>query len=227
MRALQRQTWNDLLFMHWPVPAAALRRAVPAAVPLDTFDGTAWLGVTPFAVSGVRPPGLPPLPRLPSFLETNVRTYVTCGGRPAIWFLSLDAQSRLAVAGARAAYRLPYFHADMAAERHGPEIAYRTRRRSGPAATLRLRYGPAGDAFRAAPGTLEHFLVERYRLCTTGRSGRLLRADIAHPPWSLRVAEALVEENTMAAPYGIELSGAPLLHLAARQDVAIGPPRRG
>jgi uncharacterized protein len=227
MRWVQRQTWNDLLFLHWPVPAAALRRAVPEALAIEEHDGTAWLGITPFEVSGARPRGLPPLPWLSRFPETNVRTYVRPpGGRPGIWFLSLDAARLAAVLGARASYRLPYFHAAMSVQRRGGEIVYRTRRRSGDAA-LALRYGPAGPVFHAAAGTLEHFLAERYRLYAVGRRGRLLHADIAHPPWPLQPARAVVEENTMAAPWGIELPGAPLVHYAARQDVGIGPPRRG
>ena len=224
MRAwIQRQTWSDLLFLHWPVPEAVLRRAVPSPLPIDTFGGSAWLGITPFEVSALRPRGLPSVAR---FAECNVRTYVTAEGRPAIWFLSLDAASRLPVLGARASYRLPYFHAAMSMERRGEEIAYRTRR-SSPAAALVARYRPAGDVFRAAPGTLEHFLVERYRLATLDERRRLRYADIEHAPWPLQPAEAVVGENTMAAPWGIELGGAPLAHFAARLDVRIGPLRRG
>src|SRR4051795_4893329 len=103
---VQGQTWRDLLFAHWPLPAEALRPAVPAELPIDTFDGVAWLGVTPFRVTGARPRGTPPVPILSSFLETNVRTYTTIGGRPGIWFLSLDAARTLPVLGARRSYRL-------------------------------------------------------------------------------------------------------------------------
>jgi uncharacterized protein YqjF (DUF2071 family) len=226
MRWVQRQTWNDLLFLHWPVPAEALRRAVPGGLDIEERDGTAWLGVTPFVVSGARPRGVPPLPWLSRFPETNVRTYVAPpGGRPGIWFLSLDAARLAAVIGARAGYRLPYFHAAMDVARRGHEVAYRMRRRGGEAA-LAVRYRPVGPVFRAAPGSVEHFLVERYRLYAADRRGRLLYADIDHPDWPLQPAEAVVEENTMAAPWGISLPGEPLAHYAARQDVVIGPPRR-
>lgn len=215
-----RQTWLDLLFAHWRVPEAALRRVVPAAVPIDTFAGSAWIGVTPFEVAGLRLRGLPPLPRFP---ELNVRTYTTVGGRGGIWFLSLDAASALAVAGARLAYRLPYRRARMEIARAGGEIAYRSRRN---AAALRATYAPEGPAGVPASGTLEHFLTERYCLYTLDRRGRLRRADISHPPWHLRPALAELAENTMAAPFGIELAGEPLLHYAARQDVLVGPPLR-
>jgi uncharacterized protein len=221
---VQAQTWNGLLFMHWAVPAEALRRVVPPELPIDTFEGSAWLGITPFVVSGLRLRGLWPPPRLSTFPETNVRTYTTVAGRPGIWFLSLDAASRLAVEGARRSYHLPYFRADMAVRREGPEIAYETRRRA-PGATLAVRYRPVGDVFNAQPGTLEHFLTERYCLYTLDGRRRLLRADIHHPPWPLQPAEAVVDGNTMTAPYGIELPDRqPLLHVAQRQDVVIWPP---
>src|SRR4051794_11071808 len=107
------QTWIDLLFAHWPVPEETLRRAVPAGIPIDTFDGSAWIGITPFEVVAAHPRAVPPLPWLSRFPELNVRTYTTIGGRPGIWFFSLDAARALTAAAARATYRLPYRHARM------------------------------------------------------------------------------------------------------------------
>jgi len=222
---LQGQTWRELLFAHWPLPAEALRPAVPAELPIDTFDGMAWLGVTPFRVTGARPHGLPPAPLLSSFLETNVRTYTTIGGRPGIWFLSLDAASTVAVLGARRSYRLPYFRARMSATRRGDRIDYRTTR-AAPEASLAVGYQPSGAVFQAVPGTLEHFLTERYCLYTLDERHRILRAEIHHPPWPLQAATATIAENTMTAPYRIDLSlEPPLLHFARRQDVVIWPLR--
>jgi uncharacterized protein YqjF (DUF2071 family) len=85
------QSWLHLLFAHWRVAPEDLRPAVPASVPIDTFEGSAWIGITPFEVVGARPRGLPPVPWLSRFPELNVRTYSTIDGRPGIWFLSLDA----------------------------------------------------------------------------------------------------------------------------------------
>ena len=45
---LMTQTWHDLLFAHWPVPAQALRPLVPAHFELDLFEGQAWVAVVPF-----------------------------------------------------------------------------------------------------------------------------------------------------------------------------------
>jgi uncharacterized protein YqjF (DUF2071 family) len=101
-------TWHDLLFAHWPLPTEALAPLLPDGVELDLFDGEAWLGIVPFRMSGVRLRRLPPLPGTGAFPELNVRTYVRAGGKPGVWFFSLDARSALAVAIARAWFRLPY-----------------------------------------------------------------------------------------------------------------------
>jgi uncharacterized protein YqjF (DUF2071 family) len=220
---LQGQTWCDLLFAHWPVPESELRSVVPDVLPIDTFEGQAWIAVTPFEVTGLRVRGTPPPPVLSRFAETNVRTYATLDGRPGIYFLSLDAASWLAVVAARTSYRLPYFRARMDIERSGDQICYRSARVGGDA-RLRLRYRAVGEAFTAAPGTLEHFLTERYCLYTVV-DGTVRRAEIHHPPWPLQPAQATIEENTMTEPAGIRLPArTPLLHYAARQDVVIWAP---
>jgi uncharacterized protein YqjF (DUF2071 family) len=221
------QTWSDLLFCHWPVAAEALAPHVPASLPLDTYDGSAWLSVTPFEISGTRPRGAPPPPRLSRFPELNVRTYVTLGGRPGIWFLSLDAASMLAVAVARGLYRLPYLRARMSIERDRPWIDFRSARSDprGAPARFEARYRPTGGVRHAEPGSLEAWLVERYRLYTVDDHGRVFAGDIHHRPWTLQDAAADIRENSMTAPHGIALAGAPLLQFAARLDVLFWPLR--
>ena len=217
------QTWEDLLFAHWRVPVDALRRVVPSQLPLDTFDGSAWIGVTPFLVRGLRLRLTPPVPFVSRFPELNVRTYVTVGGRPGIYFLSLDAASRLAVVGARRTFRLPYFHARMRARRMDRAVRYSSERVSsdGESASFRAQYRPSGARYVASPESLEYFLAERYCLYTFDESLRIYRADIHHPPWPLQPAEAEIGANSMTVPLGIELPREPLVHFAARQDVLI------
>ena len=218
------QSWHDLLFAHWPIPAATLRSVVPDVTPIDTYDGSAWIGITPFEIVGAHPRAGPPLPWLSRFPELNVRIYTTIGGRPGIWFFSLDAARAAAVAAARLTYRLPYRHARMAITRSGSRVDYVSRTaRAG--AGLRVTYEPAGPASEPAAGTLEHFLTERYCLYTVDRRGRIRRADIHHPAWLLQPARAELAENTMTRPLGILLPDQPpLTHYAARQDVLIWPP---
>jgi uncharacterized protein YqjF (DUF2071 family) len=154
-----------------------------------------------------------------TFPELNVRTCVTYEDRPGIWFFSLDTSSRLAVEAARRAYKLPYFHARTVHERRGDRVEFSNARGDR---VFEASYRDATtEAFEPRPGSLEHFLTERYCLYAHDKES-LHRADIHHPPWRLRPAEASIEVNTMP-PSGVELAGVPRFHLAERQDVVIWP----
>ncbi len=147
------QTWHDLLFAHWPVPESALRPLVPAKLELDLFDGRGWIGVVPFHMSGIRIRGLPSLPGLSRFPELNVRTYVTHGGKPGVYFFSLDAGNLPAVLAARAFYHLPYFRARMASREKDGEIQYSSHRYHTNA-EFRGHYRPTSDVTVAAKGSI-------------------------------------------------------------------------
>jgi uncharacterized protein YqjF (DUF2071 family) len=221
-----RQTWRDLLFMHWPAPAEAVRARLPPGLEVDTFDGRTWLAVVPFRMSGVRPRYVPPLPWLSAFPELNVRAYVVRDGRPGVWFFSLEAGNPVAVAAARRLYHLPYYHARMASTPKGAGILYASRRvhRGAPPAEFAGWYGPVGEPIRSRPGTLEHWLTERYCLYAADAAGRLYRGEIHHDPWPLQAAEAEVRVNSMAASHGLSLPDVrPLLHFARRLDVVVWP----
>jgi uncharacterized protein YqjF (DUF2071 family) len=221
------QTWNDLLFAHWPVDAAVLRAKIPAGLELDLFEGQAWLGVVPFHMTNVAPRGVPALPWISAFPELNVRTYVRVGGRTGVYFFSLDAGNPLAVGVARTLLNLPYYSASMQVETRDGWIHYASRRlpSSGNPAELGGRYRPVGEAHEALDGTLEYFLTERYCLFTVDRTFRAHRLDIHHPPWQLQPAEAVLTVNTMADAAGVRLPDiAPLLHFARRQDAAAWMP---
>jgi uncharacterized protein len=221
--------WHDLLFMHWPVDEGALRPLIPSALGLDTFDGSAWLGVVPFRMTGVRPRFLPEVPWLSSFPELNLRTYVTAGGKPGIWFFSLDAGNPAAVRLARATFHLPYFDAKMSCRMVGGEIHYRSVRthRGAPHAEFAARYGPTGEPFESRPGTLENFLTERYYLYAAGRRGNINRGDIHHRLWPLQPAEAEVGGLAMTEQIGVALPDEdPILHFSRRLDVLAWLPKR-
>jgi uncharacterized protein len=213
------QTWDDLLFVHYRVPREQLRELVPDGLDVEEHSGSGWLGVTPFAISGLRPRGMLPLPLLSSFLELNVRTYVTRDGKSGIWFFSLDASSQLAVEAARRLYRLPYYRANISLRRRGGRIVYDCSRDDGKA--FSAAYEPAGPVAHATPGSLEHFLVERYCLYVE-HEGRLCRAEIHHRPWPLQPADARVDLDTMPPPR-LTRGDDPLMHYSARQDVVLWP----
>ena len=221
-RGLMFMRWHDLLFMHWPVPADALRPLIPSRLGLDTFGKEAWLGIVPFYMTGVRPRFVPPIPGISAFAELNVRTYVTADDKPGVWFFSLDAASKLAVRAARWGFHLPYFDAKMRVTR-GNEIRYestRTHRDASPA-SLVMSYCPTGNVFHSKPRTLEHFLTDRLCLYSADTNKNVYRGDIDHAPWPLQPADAQIEVNRMTGQIGLQLpETAPLLHFAKRLDVA-------
>ncbi|MBM3978090.1 MAG: DUF2071 domain-containing protein [Planctomycetes bacterium] len=228
---VMQQVWHDLLFAHWPVDAQALGALLPAELELDLWQGRAWLGIVPFRMSGVRLRGLPPVPGVNAFPELNVRTYVRPrargDARPGVWFLSLDADSALAVAAARVWFRLPYFRARMRCSPAGEAIEYDSERVDARGAPARLvaRYGPSGPIAHAVSGSFEHWLTERYCLYARSRGGRLLRGEIHHRPWPLQPAQAAWSANTAAGAHGLELPDqTPHLAFARRIEVAIWAP---
>jgi uncharacterized protein len=229
-----RMNWHELLFMHWPLPVAALQPHVPATLEIETFDGSAWLGVVPFRMTGVRPRFVPPLPGLSAFPELNVRTYVTPARtkeKPGVWFFSLDATNPLAVRAARWSYYLPYFDAHISCAANGsvntPTIHYSHRRthKGAPPAELDLDYRPTGPACRAKPETLDHFLTERYCLYSASPRGVLFRCEVAHSPWPLQPADATVRRNTMTRQLLFDPPAEkPVLHYADYQEVVAWKP---
>ena len=196
--------------------AGELRRLVPDSVEIEMFDGSAWLGITPMLLTGLRLRGLPPLPGVSTFPELNVRTYVTRDGKPGLWFFSLDAGSTLAVEAAKRFYKLPYTRAHMRYERN--EFVHHESARAG--AAFSGSYRGVGDLFHAEPGSLEAFLVERYCLYTED-GGRLYKAETHHAPWHLQEGEARIDLNTMAPLPLPDVE--PHVLFAPRQDAVIWP----
>src|ERR1700680_4066143 len=162
---VMKQIWHDLVFAHWPVSNDILRGLVPQVLTLDTLGGQGWVAVTPFRMSGVRAPGLPALPGLSRFPELNVRTYVTHGGKPGVYFFSLDAANLPAVWAARRFFHLPYFHAAMTSQEVQGTIHYDSRRREAEA-DFHGQYWPTTDVRLRQKGSIEHWLTERYCLYT-------------------------------------------------------------
>ena len=189
-RPVMRQSWRHLLFLHWRLDAADIQPTLPPGLTVETFDGSAWMGVVPFFMRRIRPAGLPAVPGISNFLELNLRTYVVDeAGRPGVWFFSLDANQWLAVKVARTFFKLPYEHARMEAtvEEDGT-VDYRSHRRGSPAAfASRFRYRPWGSERIAELDSIDFFLLERYLLYAWNpKSKRLNTGRVHHSPYPLR-----------------------------------------
>lgn len=220
---LMHQAWGKLLFMHWRIDTQLLRPLIPSGLEIDTFDGSAWIGIVPFTMWDIRafPPYVPAVPGMNAMHELNVRTYVHLNGTPGVWFFSLDCDNAAAVFGARTFYYLPYFNADLDLKQTDQTIDYSSKRTEEPAAMFRARWH-IGDALPAAEhGSLEFFLTERYCLFSE-KEGQLYRSRIFHDPWPLQTATVESHESTMISSLGLpEPTGEALLHYAEAIHVDI------
>lgn len=213
-RPVMTQFWADVVFLHWRYETAVVQQLLPEGVEVDTFDGSAWVGLVPFRMERLGFGPLPPVPRLGTFPEVNVRTYVTAGGKRGVWFFSLDIDLLLPMLVARGWYRLPYCVGEVTHDRNQELLSTRVRRRRprqpgadrtepGPASAIDVLVGAA-----SASGPLTEFLTSRWGLVTSGRSRRLRYAPVDHPPWPLyrarveRIDDELVTAAGLPAPSG-------------------------
>jgi uncharacterized protein len=196
-------SWRDLAFLHWKVAPEVLAPGLPPGVALDLHGGSAWLSLVAFRMEGVALRGGLALPGARAFAELNLRTYVRVAGTPCIHFLSLDAGSRAMVELLRRWYRLPYLAARAAAGRSGGAHRYifeRTDARA-PAARLDLEARPEGPTAHATPGSLDHFLAERYAFAVADRRGRLRLGHVRHAPYPLQATRMRVQGNTFLSAW--------------------------
>jgi uncharacterized protein YqjF (DUF2071 family) len=225
------QRWNDLLFAHWPVPALSIAPLLPEGLQVDTFQGSAWLGVVPIWLDRIKLRGLPPIPGMRGFPDLNLRTYVRDEqtGTLGVYFFSLDASSLLAVVMARTFFHLPCHWAEMRLDqRSDREFSFYSRRRFSTSQVMfKARYrglGPTRKLAEPRSGSLEYFLMERNCLFTRDRSGQAVRANLHHVPWPLEEAEAEIERNDLAEAIGIQLPNQePVLHYSRRLALYIWP----
>jgi len=214
--------WRELLFAHWVVDASVVRGLIPAGLQLDLFEGRCYVGAVPFLMEGVTHRLVPPVPGLHAFPELNLRTYVQAGGKPGVWFFSLDAGQKLAVRMARRFFHLPYFDARFEIKLADDRVEYSAVRTHHGAANARFSatYGPVGPVYRPVAGTLDAWLTNRYCLYAADVAGRIYRGEIDHQPWPLQQTEAVVHINTLGDWLGIEMNQEPAaLHFAKSLDV--------
>lgn len=223
-----RQSWCDLLFAHWPIPAGVVRPYVPDPLEIQEFDGTSWIGIVPFRMEGVMRRPFPNVPCISAFPEINVRLYVNYQDKAGIWFLSLDATNPLAVWAARRFFHLPYHRAEISIGNDGRRYHYHAHRKTKQRAVDFVGvYEPDSSPYVADKGSLEHWLTERYCLYAQSPKGGLYRTEVHHLPWPLQKAKAEFHTMGMLAPFDFDLADtSPLLHFASRLDVVVWPPEQ-
>lgn len=221
---IMKQTWQDILFAHYPVNRESLEKLVPECLPLDTFDGKSWVTIVPYLTSTMQIRGLPPLPGMNHFAGFNVRTYVTVNGKPGVYFFNLIAENFLAAYGAKIAFKLPYVYRKIRMQKTNETIIFESGKKADDDTQLLCRYKSISSPKPVEQGSLEEFLVERYCLYTTDTKGNLFRGDILHQPWKLERAQAFIERNSLHSSMHIEpLSEEPIFHYAKKAVVRFWP----
>lgn len=217
---VSRQSWRDLFFLHWPISVAAVRNLVPDSLNIQEFNGTSWLSVVPFRIADLSLRYCPPVPGLSYFPELNLRLYVERDGKPGVWFLSLDAANYLAVKAARWLFYLPYYYSRFSLAWSKKTMEYHCARIGDVEINFHAEMTFDGAPSEPSPGTLEHWLSERYCLYSAAPDGTLYRGEIHHLPWPLQTASAIIRTNDLFKPHKIELNQPPeLVQFSKRQDV--------
>lgn len=226
LRPLMTQSWLKATFLHWNVDPEAVARLLPEGTEPDLFDGKAYVGLVAFRMHRVGWFGLPGIPYLGSFPETNIRLYsVDAKGRRGVVFRSLDATRLIPVLTARTGFGLPYVWSRMRLDVAADTVTYTSaRHRPGPRADSRIAVRVSEPL--TEPTDLEHFLTARWGLHTElGGSLKFIPND--HPRWPLYRADLLECEDGLvpAAGFGGPLGDPMSVLYSPGVDVRFGRPQ--
>ncbi len=204
-RAILRQRWSEVTFLHWRVTAGDVAPYMPEGCTPDLIDESAWVGLIAFQMSKSSFFGGPSIPWLGNFPEVNVRLYsIDEHGNRGVVFLSLEASHLIPVLVAQAAFGLKYRWASMKLGKRDGKVAYRTRRHGQPDAASHIIVRPGHDARANAAITTDPiatFLTARWgfherHLCHT------IYCRNRHEPWPLQHAELVHLEDGLLAAAG-------------------------
>jgi uncharacterized protein YqjF (DUF2071 family) len=224
-RAVMTQRWTNLAYLHWRYDPVVIQALLPAGLEVDTFDGSAWVGLIPFSMRDVGVPNLPPVPYFGDFPEVNVRTYVRRNGVPGVWFFSLDVNRLAPALVARATYLLPYCWGKASNELEGNTLTTSVRRRWPSVASTKIQV-EVGDVI-AEPDDLANFLTARWGLYSRGLGQSLMYAPVDHEPWPLHTASLVGLQDTLITAAGIPGPvGEPHVMFSPGVSVRIGMPHR-
>ncbi|MFC5541612.1 MAG: DUF2071 domain-containing protein [Bacilli bacterium] len=218
---LMKQTWSDILFLHYPVKKEVLELHLPPNLELDTYEGTGWVTIVPYMMkaSGFR--GLPSIPMGAGIPGINVRTYVKAGEKPGIYFFKLAIRNRLAAIAAKSFFQLPYLYMDISLRRTGETVCFESRAHPIP---LVCEYRVQSPASPVEKGSLGEWLLERYCFYTTGPKGKLLRGDIFHESWIIQNIDLIGMENNIFSTFRLNpQSFRPVIHYSKQLNVHFWP----
>jgi uncharacterized protein YqjF (DUF2071 family) len=218
---IMRQTWRNLLFLHWPISPEELRPYIPVHLQIDTFDHYTWLGVVGFVVEGIFSRGLSTLSLTPKFSEINVRTYVKFDGKPGVYFMSLDVEDWASYTIAKRWYRLPYHPAQISFQKEGHTIHCQSRRKGkiNSKITFNGKFCPLPDVYFTKSTTLEHWLTERYCFYSSDNRGNIYCGEIHHRPWPLQKVKVEIGTNTLFSPFHFDFTDVkPISHFSKGVD---------
>ncbi len=222
--SLIQMEWRNLLFVSRPVQPGDLKDHLPQGLDLDLYGGEAWVSLVAFENRAIRLRGAPRFLGV-DLPELNLRTYVKKDGMPGVWFLSLDADGLMSVLGARLGFALPYHRARIRMESHDGGYRFESERRhpGETRASFAATYRPVGDEQAPRPGSLDHFLLERYRLYAKTPLG-LARVEVRHEPWAVQRVEAQITHDSILQAAGLpQPTGEPVYHYAAGREVVGSP----
>lgn len=224
---VMKQTWQDLLFAHYPVKLEVLQQVVPSVFQLEQYNGTAWIGVVPFRVQNHRVRFLPPMPGINRFLQLNVRTYVTINGKRGVYFLSIDMNHLIARQLAKSLFYMPTQTATINMSHNECGIYFNSKTVEKGHPEFECQYTPIGQPFYARKETFEAWLVERYSMYSLNRRGEVVRCDILHDYWPLQYVDVEINNNSIFQNRGIQVASKdPILHYAKRMEAYLWPVAR-
>jgi uncharacterized protein YqjF (DUF2071 family) len=203
--------WLTQTFVHWPFRPEAVQALLPEELVVDEYDGAAWVGLTPFVMADVRLPGIPAaLPGLPTFAETNLRTYVRSRkGRDGLWFLSIEVAFPPMLAAR--VIGAPYNLGTLSVSTNGDTVSYSGARGNSDASyRLLVRRGDPIE-----PTERDVWLTSRWRAYTR-RLGMLWETPVEHEPWPLARSTVDVLEETLTTAAGLREAplGEPVVHFS-------------
>ncbi|MDF3301484.1 YqjF family protein [Streptomyces tropicalis] len=232
-RTLFRQSWRELVFLHWEADPFEVARLLPDGTVPDLYHGHAYVGLVFFRMERLAVGPAPALPHLGSFREVNVRLYSRdVLGRRGVVFRSLDCDRLLPVLAADALLGLAYRWSRTRSQWFDGRLLYRTRRRLRPDAAARV-WVDVGDE-PVTPGPLEEFLTCRWGLHGRAR-GRTYHLPLTHPMWTFRRCSLLDWDDSLIGAAGLTeprddpvgVLYAPGLPVRFGPPQALPEPRRG